>query len=502
MRSIIEHCDQNTRQSMASWKKFDELYNHALQPNSQFVYLVDEMIKMLFALDGAYKKRIHPKQVGIHNANREGLGIVDESVHSIGLDIDADGFVWKAVEDACCVEDGPNKVNAKFTIQSCNPEENLASFNLQELEYASVACTHTNQFLAAVIDGASTDHDCIAIDGRLSVGKVGRNKNARDALEKGLEWTVIKHEVEVKYPEVPALIQRAKNKVGTTQRRPDSWQSIAFISKLMQKQMENQQHIDFARILKHVIQSKPLYQDDIPNIIEFMKIYGGKMHTDALVTFARKHVAVGHRVPGALFKALASMPLKPSELVPNFAHAVIKTCAAAKTKVIDGSCNFISPSDVTSNWKVKKQAMLDADSIMVEMGEMHNKVKVSNMKEFNKALCLLVRFVYKKPLGSPAKIQSIYDIACDFADALRETNKGAEVEQPTTWSRTTESSDQPCSQESTVDGGGAAQNFVAFDDHGKAACTYICIAAMHAHVYRCIYTCSNTYVCVEQASLP
>ena len=63
-----------------------------------------------------------------------------------------------------------------------------------------------------------------------------KNKNIASAFADGLEWIVIKHDVEMKYPELPALVQRAKNKVGATQRRPDMWQTIAHVQKLSTRQ--------------------------------------------------------------------------------------------------------------------------------------------------------------------------------------------------------------------------------------------------------------------------
>ena len=212
------------------------MYEQAQQPGAQVVYLVDSMIKCLFALESATKRFVHPKKVAIHKANRDGLGVVEESVHGILVDIDGDGFVWSAVDEACAFEDALDRRHAKFTADMCNSEPALASFRVDEIEIAGVACVHTNQALAAAIDGVPTEHESIAFDGHISTAKLSaKNANMSAAIEHGLKWTIIPRWVDEKYPALADLIQRAKNKVGQTQRRPTMWQTIAHISKLAVK---------------------------------------------------------------------------------------------------------------------------------------------------------------------------------------------------------------------------------------------------------------------------
>lgn len=81
-----------------------------------------------------------------------GLGIVEESVHGILADIDNDGFIWGAIEEACAIEDDVSRPNTTFTCNLTNDEPSLATFNRLELQVFAVACTHTNQGLAAAWD--------------------------------------------------------------------------------------------------------------------------------------------------------------------------------------------------------------------------------------------------------------------------------------------------------------------------------------------------------------
>ena len=116
--------------STSEWESFEALCEQAQQPESQLVYLIDEMLRLLLALGGACKRFIYCKEVGIHKANRDGLGVVDESVHGNGVGIDSNGFVRKACEEARCFEDDDDHSNTKFTCDICNDEPSLATFAL------------------------------------------------------------------------------------------------------------------------------------------------------------------------------------------------------------------------------------------------------------------------------------------------------------------------------------------------------------------------------------
>ena len=296
-------------------ERFHELYQNANEPDAQLVFTTDEMISILLEKGLARKRSVPPKRVGIHKSNREGLGVVDESVHGIGMDIHTDGFVWKAVAEACAFEDDDAGTNAAFTCAICNDDKSLATYVEEEIEIVSVACTHTNQFLAAAIDGVETIHDAIATNGKISSAKLAAaNPNIAKALKDGLEWTIISKKVPLEYPEFPSLVQRAKNKVGMTQRRPDMWQALTFMARMMSRLAKsNDNFIDWGAIIHQTILSSPPVPASIPAYADFLKLYGTDTYVDELSQFARKYCKVGTYVPGALFQAIANLRCSPSE---------------------------------------------------------------------------------------------------------------------------------------------------------------------------------------------
>ena len=308
----------------ATWEEFEAKYDKAQEPESQLVYLVDTMLDDLIQLRGAYKKGIFCKKVGIAAVSRDGLGIVDESVHGIGCDIERDGFVWSAVAEATCIEDNDEQTNARFTINLCNAEPSLPTYVLSQVGFAAIACTHTNCFLCCAIDGCPTPHDSISIDGVINVEKLSqKNNNMQKALQEGLNWTVITKSVVAKYPELPSLIQRAKNKVGQTQRRPDMWQAFAQCNKLRAKQIKtNNGKLDWSIIEKHAkAGNRHEHATEIECFTSFLMLYPIDGLIDDLCQFARKHMPPSTKVPGQLFRVIAEMKLGPDEMIPEFAFS-------------------------------------------------------------------------------------------------------------------------------------------------------------------------------------
>ena len=78
----------------------------------------------------------------------------------------------------------------------------------------SVGCGHLNQFLAAISCDATTTEQSLQVPNKQIIDShriKSANRDLACAVEEGLEWTIIKHQVENRYPELPELIQRALN---------------------------------------------------------------------------------------------------------------------------------------------------------------------------------------------------------------------------------------------------------------------------------------------------
>ena len=203
---------------------------------TKLVKTVDDVMKHLVEDDLVYKCRIPSDLVGVHPSNRDGYGVSEEAVHSLGGDIVLLGFSMSATASAVCIEDGDGKV-AEFTKKICNGSEKLASVQPSEIKYGSLSCSHTNQFLRAANAEVPSTNEVLQVGSRINVAKITQNDSElKCALKEGLVWTVLKASVATLYPAFPTMLQAAKNAVGQIQQHETEVQLLMRIQALASAQ--------------------------------------------------------------------------------------------------------------------------------------------------------------------------------------------------------------------------------------------------------------------------
>ena len=179
--------------------------------------LVERIISILIDEGLAVKIQLAPKAVGVHPSNRYGFGINAHNMHRLLLNIFNLGWSWAACSMAFCVEDGPSKSIATFTIDMQNTSPLFGHSLYYEIVAGSLTCGHTNQSLVAAIDGANCDHTAISVDGHISTEKIKSKHGFGEAMTNGSIWTMLKHQSVQLYPDLPNLIQRAFQGAGQVQ---------------------------------------------------------------------------------------------------------------------------------------------------------------------------------------------------------------------------------------------------------------------------------------------
>ena len=321
---------------------------------TKLVKTVDDVMKHLVEDDLVYKCRIPSDLVGVHPSNRDGYGVSEEAVHSLGGDIVLLGFSMSATASAVCIEDGDGKV-AEFTKKICNGSEKLASVQPSEIKYGSLSCSHTNQFLRAANAEVPSTNEVLQVGGRINVAKITQNDSElKCALKEGLVWTVLKASVATLYPAFPTTLQAAKNAVGQIQQHETEVQLLMRIQALASA---HGGHVDWDRVSVMVKKSRPRCADDVEALINFVAVCGGGatgVYIQELYAFHQAHVAPNRIMGGQIFNALSKLQLAHDERAPIFAIAVLKAHATGP-KVQGGLCKFISSSDVASLQKIVKQ---------------------------------------------------------------------------------------------------------------------------------------------------
>ena len=102
-----------------------------------------------------------------------------------------------------------------FTVKLRNRSSQLGTQVKESIHYGSLACSHLNQWLVAVLTGATCDDPEMADDGRMSADKArGKQAELQQALDQGLKWTVVKAEAVKRWPILTKLIQEARQIAG------------------------------------------------------------------------------------------------------------------------------------------------------------------------------------------------------------------------------------------------------------------------------------------------
>ena len=156
--------------------------------------------------------------MGIHNKNRQGKKMIDVTMQKKGNKVTNVGFRLELCgpkDRAFAFEVNPLNNNIEdHTIAVTSSSDKFANYSRGVIRGGSVGCGHLNQFLAAVRDGAESCYPelCNHGDNRLSKDIVAKDNAAyADAIDNGITWYMFKYQLEVDYPEFPAILQRALN---------------------------------------------------------------------------------------------------------------------------------------------------------------------------------------------------------------------------------------------------------------------------------------------------
>lgn len=184
--------------------------------------LVSGVNKILIELQKAGYLRsqtIEPHLVGVHHLNRDGLGISGKDTMDLLKDIFHIGWDGSKV-DAICVE--VSDVDKAFAFQEQLTRMSkgaIPPMQKHQLLYQSLAGSHTNAGLRAILANSETDIVEMAVDGRLNLSMVEQHDpEMANACKHGLRWRVVSRQALEEFPTLALLIQSAQNAAGQIQR--------------------------------------------------------------------------------------------------------------------------------------------------------------------------------------------------------------------------------------------------------------------------------------------
>lgn len=401
--------------------------------DAQLISIIDNVVARLVDQKLAWTMKVPPKFVGVHPANRGGYGVSAVEVHALGRDIVQMGWSPAATAHAVCIEDGPDKSIAKFTARLSRGTPGLGVVEESTIKYGSLACSHTNQFLVAVLSQVESEHESLTIAGRMSQAKLGaRDPKLAEALEHGMSWLVLSSQVAELYPRLPDLIQHARNATGAVQRLESEFAILSKIQAMVA--LRGSGSVDWARIGEAVGARSKLAKAEIGSLLRFVQLFGGgddgRFIRD-LEHFSKVFVPTGRVVPIATFAALTELKLAPADVPPFFISAVIKAQAGCPpSKVANGICRFISPAEIASLAGPRRQLMAEAEGVLRACRSLVADGQVED-GALSKALARLDTFMARLVFGKDSKFQSPTEVGAQFVDEVRAASpKGSTIVSP------------------------------------------------------------------------
>ena len=373
---------------------------------------VFESILDLLKDDGLvrFNQRLAPKSVGVHPSNRYGFGVSSAAVHRLGKKIVGMGWSWTACALAICIADSSARRIAKFTVRMQRGSNRFGCSDENEVLYGSLSNGHTNQFLVAVIDGAPTTEECLAVDGHISQEKVNQNDDKIvDAWTRGMSWTVLDSRCEELYGNALCnLAQRARQAVGQVQNEESNWQIIMEIQNMVGEAFERGEDPDFDAIEAVVDQSQIKNPEDIEHFVSWVRLYGGGRYgkyTHEVADFISLCVPADRTFEGKWLGSFCKLKLESTELCPDFVTAAIfAQLDCPPKKVISGVCRFIKDTHINALQGTKKASMIEASALCREFQNVVRGLDLPHdrfVAIVGKGKSIAARIVFELPVPEP-----------------------------------------------------------------------------------------------------
>ncbi|CAK0844532.1 unnamed protein product [Prorocentrum cordatum] len=300
----------------------------------------ERIVKMLIAAGLAFVNKCQCDNVGTHMHNRDGTGLDVEKVHTLAQRICNQGWVWEEVRNAWAFEMPPGdqrQAQFQFNVQLVNSAEGyLAPWeDINALRYLSVTSSHTVAGLRCVKFGARSDQAGISTGGKTSRDVVSEiAPSYLEAVDNGMDWAIIRHEVEAACPMLPHFLQESGNAGHGTE-----------------------------QVTTAVEKTPPHLSGHVRDMCDFVEQYSGGSDTPHCLTDLEtwaKTRKVSKDVEGRSFKMLAKILFKQG---PEHVVGMLKAMVASPGAFVrDGVSRPLTSSDCDAVTTTKKAHCLRAAS--------------------------------------------------------------------------------------------------------------------------------------------
>ena len=323
----------------------------ALVPN------IKKILKLLEKEHIAYKIRIKPEHVGVHAKNRDGYGINVVDIHELIVDIFHVGWDWDEVRAVCSDKDPMDEESILINKKLGEEHPTLwPQIPLASLHYFSLGASHTNGVLIIAGAGMPNQEDSITVDGKICVRKISlKDADYAEAINEGLTWLVIPHEVLNMFPDLAQLIQSALNaRVGKSDTELQVLRKIHNSWIALKNQLRDSKHlVDFDKVKRAVLRSKPPCASSVPEMYKFILKFGGGQDPKFLretEAYIKKNSVSTRTVGSDVYDELGKTDCKINgnvKSIVRFAHGILKFLYTCNSKVIGNECRALTTRHIT-----------------------------------------------------------------------------------------------------------------------------------------------------------
>jgi hypothetical protein len=240
-----------------------------------------------------YRVTIDPNDLLVHPENRGKLPLNAFNVHGNGARIKKAGADPLLLNRSTCFEICPtNPIKEKqldFNRNAVAQSGKMLAPVKGTERYLSVAGSHAAAFCKAMKNRCLTPQTSLADDGgRLSIeSATGTDAAFRTMFEKGWLWTVIPWTVESRWPQLPALAQRALNASNGVVSETTELEVMSEIASFVSRSGPEVKNV-WTQAVEAALALNPPCSGCIQILAKYTKLYGG---SGSIIRFLHKFAA-------------------------------------------------------------------------------------------------------------------------------------------------------------------------------------------------------------------
>ena len=312
----------------------------------------------------------------VHPDNRSKLGVNAFNAHRNGAFIKRMGAdlqeLLKATAFEICGVEPKRTEQIEFNRRLVDAAAGmLAPINGAE-RYVSVGCGHTAAFVRAALASCVTPQPSIADgSGHLNVQHIckGDGKLKR-MIERGWSWTILPWQVEMTWPMLPDLAQRALNASNSVASQSSELETAASIAEFAQLQGFSGNPIDWDQCAQAAAASMPPCANYCSTLATYVKLYGGGPGAPIVKYLDEFSKAFGEnrRLGEEFIKSITELQFQSlSKLYPHVRTGLIATNLVSP-KVIDGFARLLVKADVDRLKSKDRAAFIDSCEVTMSHG--------------------------------------------------------------------------------------------------------------------------------------